>query len=156
MKVRRLLALTLSVLLVFALTGCNQDKTVSLQGVYEELMSADLFQDAQLDKAGKNALENFYYIDEADLENYLIYMDGTTNQAAEIALFEVKETSSLVTIESLIRDRLNDLSTKFEDYNKPQVVRIKEAAPVSNGKYIGVVVCSDSAKAKSILEKAFK
>lgn len=156
MKLRRLLALTLSVLLVFALSGCNQDKTVSLQGVYEELMSADLFQDAQLDKAGKNALENFYYIDEADLENYLIYMDGTTNQAAEIALFEVKDPANMVTIEALIRDRLNDLSTKFEDYNKPQVARIKEAAPVSNGKYIGVVVCSDSSKAKSILEKAFK
>lgn len=154
MNIKRILVLLLSLVLMFSLTACGKDSVVVLQNVYDALIDDDgnLFQDAQMEKGGKTALETFYYINESDLEDYLIYMDTASGQAAEVALFEVKDESTIVTIKSLLQDRQNDLKTRFEEYNPTEVSKIENAAIISNGKYIGMVICKDGAKAKEILK----
>lgn len=160
MRLKRFAAAVLaSALLVLSLSGCGEEKFVNFDDIYTSLVnSIESFQTSNMQKQGEKVLENYYYIDVNDLEDgqYRIYMsDPATGNADEIAMFKVKDKESVVTIRSLIQDRVDDLKIRYKDYKPEEMKKLEDALILDKGNYVFLVVCSDNSKAKSIINKAF-
>lgn len=155
MKLKKIFAITLATLMmVTALVGCGgKEKYVSFDDMYTNLTTAIDFSASNMQKQTEAALNNYYYIDPASLENYAIYMsDYATGNADEIAMFQVKEEDQVATIKALINDRINDLKVRYEDYKPEEMTKINNTAIVDEGKYIFVVISPDGETAKQVIK----
>ena len=158
-KMKRILAAMLSIMMLnLAISGCSSEETyVSLDEVYSKLTSSIDFSASKMQKQTEAALNNYYYIDPATLENYAIYMaDYATGNADEIAMFQVKDADQLTTVKSLINDRIKDLKVRYEDYKPEEMTKLDSAVVEEKGNYIFVVISPDNEKAKEILKEAIK
>ena len=155
-KMKRILAAMLSImLLTLAMSGCSSEETyVSFDEVYSKLTSSIDFSASKMQKQTEAALNNYYYIDPATLENYAIYMaDYATGNADEIAMFQVKDADQLTTVKSLINDRISDLKVRYEDYKPEEMSKIDGAVIKEKGNYIFLVISPDNDKAKEVLDE---
>lgn len=152
-------ALLTATLLVTMLAGCQSSSVLDFNELYTSLANANLFEGSNMTKMGQQALDNFYYIDEADLKdgNYLIYFAETsTGKADEVAMFEASDESKVVTIQSLIQDRINDLKIRFESYAPDEMPKLENAVVKTKGNYVVMVICQDYEKAAKIVDEALQ
>ena len=129
-RMKKLFAVVLAVLTMsMAFAGCSSEETyISFDEVYNQLTSSIDFSASKMQKQTEAALNNYYYIDPATLEDYAIYMaDYATGNADEIAMFQVKESDQMTTVKSLINDRISDLKVRYEDYKPEEMPKIESA-----------------------------
>ena len=120
-RMKKLFAVVLAVLTMsMAFAGCSSEETyISFDEVYNQLTSSIDFSASKMQKQTEAALNNYYYIDPATLEDYAIYMaDYATGNADEIAMFQVKESDQMTTVKSLINDRISDLKVAMRTTNR--------------------------------------
>lgn len=137
------------------LRGLQQQETyISFDEVYNQLTSSIDFSASKMQKQTEAALNNYYYIDPATLEDYAIYMaDYATGNADEIAMFQVKESDQMTTVKSLINDRISDLKVRYEDYKPEEMPKIESAIIEEKGNYIFLVISPDNEKAQEVLDQ---
>ena len=153
-RMKKLFAVVLAVLTMsMAFAGCSSEETyISFDEVYNQLTSSIDFSASKMQKQTEAALNNYYYIDPATLENYAIYMaDYATGNADEIAMFQVKESDQMTTVKSLINDRISDLKVRYEDYKPEEMPKIESAIIEEKGNYIFLVISPDNEKAQEVL-----
>lgn len=155
-RVKKLFAVILAVLTMsMAFAGCSSEETyISFDEVYNQLTSSIDFSASKMQKQTEAALNNYYYIDPATLEDYAIYMaDYATGNADEIAMFQVKESDQMTTVKSLINDRISDLKVRYEDYKPEEMPKIESAIIEEKGNYIFLVISPDNEKAQEVLDQ---
>lgn len=78
-RMKKLFAVILAVLTMsMAFAGCSSEETyISFDEVYNQLTSSIDFSASKMQKQTEAALNNYYYIDPATLEDYAIYMATT-------------------------------------------------------------------------------
>ena len=155
-RMKKLFAVVLAVLTMsMAFAGCSSEETyVSFDEVYNQLTSSIDFSASKMQKQTEAALNNYYYIDPATLEDYAIYMaDYATGNADEIAMFQVKESDQMTTVKSLINDRISDLKVRYEDYKPEEMPKIESAIIEEKGNYIFLVISRDNEKAQEVLDQ---
>ena len=149
-RMKKLFAVVLAVLTMsMAFAGCSSEETyISFDEVYNQLTSSIDFSASKMQKQTEAALNNYYYIDPATLENYAIYMaDYATGNADEIAMFQVKESDQMTT------DRISDLKVRYEDYKPEEMPKIESAIIEEKGNYIFLVISPDNEKAQEVLDQ---
>ncbi len=157
MKLKKILAMTLAAtMMVLSFAGCGKKESyLSFDELYSNLTSAIDFSASNMQKQGEAALNNYYYIDPATLENYAIYMsDYATGNADEIAMFQVKEEDQVAAVKALINDRINDLKVRYEDYKPEEMSKLDSAVVMEKGRYIVVVISPKNDQAKEIVKNA--
>ena len=154
---KRILTLTLAVAgLMLLLAGCGKSSYISFDDVYASLTKEVDFGDNMTEMSDK-ALETFYFIYDAEiLEDYKIYMDETGATANEIALFRLTKESDMTTVETIVKNRINDLKVSYEDYNQDEFFKVENAVVKTKGKYIMMVISSDSKTAASVIDEYLK
>ena len=155
-RMKKLFAVVLAVLTMsMAFAGCSSEETyISFDEVYNQLTSSIDFSASKMQKQTEAALNNYYYIDPATLEDYAIYMaDYATGNADEIAMFQVKESDQMTTVKSLINDRISDLKVRYEDYKPEEMPKIESAIIEEKGNYIFLVISPDNEKAQEVLDQ---
>lgn len=141
---------------LLVLAGCGKSNYISFDDVYTSLNKEVDFGDNMTEMSDK-ALETFYFIYDTDiLEDYKIYMDETGATANEIALFRLAKESDMTTVETIVKNRINDLKVSYEDYNKDEYYKVENAVMKTKGKYIMMVISPDSKAAASVLDEYLK
>ena len=150
-RMKKLFAVVLAVLTMsMAFAGCSSEETyISFDEVYNQLTSSIDFSASKMQKQTEAALNNYYYIDPATLEDYAIYMaDYATGNADEIAM-----SDQMTTVKSLINDRISDLKVRYEDYKPEEMPKIESAIIEEKGNYIFLVISPDNEKAQEVLDQ---
>lgn len=148
--------LALSLCLMLALSACGKASYVSFDDVYNDLTGSIDF-GSNMAEMSEIAAENFYFIyDTSIMEDYVIYMDESNATPNEIALFRLAKESDRTTVETIVKNRINDLKIGFEDYNPDEMYKLENAVVKSNGKYVMMVICGDNSKAADIINSYIK
>ena len=153
-KLLKVLALCLCLML--ALSACGKSSYISFDDVYNDL-SSNIDFGSNMSEMSEIAAENFYFIYDTDImEEFVIYMDESNATPNEIALFRLVNESDRTTVETIVKNRINDLKIGFEDYNPDEMYKLENAVVKSKGKYVMMVICSDNTKAAEILNTYLK
>lgn len=153
-KLLRAAALALGLCLL--LCSCSKSSYISFDDVYNDLVTKIDF-GSNMIECSQTAAENFYFIYDTDiLEDYVIYMDESNATPNEIALFRLAKESDRTTMETIVKNRVNDLKIGFEDYNPDEMYKLENAVIKSQGDYVMLVICKDSDTANDILKGYLK
>ena len=153
-KFVKVLALVLCLML--ALTACGKGSYISFDDVYNDL-TTDIDFGGNMAEMSEIAAENFYLIYDTDiLEEFVIYMDESNATPNEIALFRLAKESDRTTVETIVKNRINDLKIGFEDYNPDEMYKLENAVVKSSGNYVMMVICKDNSKAAEIINSYLK
>ena len=153
-KLMKTLALCLCLLL--ALSACGSSSYISFDDVYTDLTTEIDFGD-NMAEMSEIAAENFYFIYDTDvMEDFVIYMDESNSTPNEIALFRLAEESDRTTVETIVKNRINDLKIGFEDYDPDEMYKLENAVVKAQGKFVMMVICGDNAKAAEIINGYLK
>ena len=147
-KIAWLLAL---VCLVSALTGCGGKKELEPRAFVDELLSGAKFTDS-LDQLDDSIVPLLYGVDAADYTSAIVYA-GTGATAEEIAVFTARDDAAADRLLTAARTRVDDRIESFKNYGPAAAMTLENAIVEKNGKYVIVVVCSDSEGAAKIADK---
>lgn len=143
--------LAVSFSLMFCLSACGKSSYISFDDVYSDLILEIDF-GSNMANMSEIAAENFYFIYDTDiLEDYVIYMDESNSTPNEIALFRLASESDRTTVDTIVKNRINDLKIGFEDYKPDEMYKLENAVVKSKGKYVIMVICGDNEKAAEIV-----
>lgn len=153
-KLMKILSLCLALLI--ALSACGNTSYISFDDVYNDLITSIDF-GSNMSEMSEIAAENFYFIYDTEiLEDYKIYMDESNSTPNEIALFRLAKESDRTTVETIVKNRINDLKIGFEDYNPDEMYKLENAVVKSSGQYVMMVICGDNSKAADIIKGYLK
>ena len=147
-KIAWLLAL---VCLVSALTGCGGKKELEPRAFVDELLSGAKFTDS-LDQLDDSIVPLLYGVDAADYTSAIVYA-GTGATAEEIAVFTARDDAAADRLLTAARTRVDDRIESFKNYGPAAAMSLENAIVEKSGKYVIVVVCSDSEGAAKIADK---
>lgn len=90
-------------------------------------------------------LSKHYDIADNVIEDSSLYMSKTTDNASELACFQLKDPSKFPALQASITGHLNAKAAGFKSLNPTQYNALKSAAVTQQGKYVLVSVGSNSA-----------
>lgn len=152
----KVMALALGLVMILGFSGCEKSKYISFDDVHNDLIENVDFGDNMAEMSDK-ALENFYFVYDKDiLEDYVIYMDSSNATPNEIALFRLKKESDVTTMETIVKNRINDLKVGFVDYNPDEMYKLENAVVKTKDNYVMMVISNDNKKAAEIINKYLK
>ncbi len=147
-KIAWLLAL---VCLLTAFTGCGGKKELEPRAFVDELLSGAKFTDS-LNQLDDPVVPLLYGVDAADYTSAIVYA-GTGATAEEIAVFTARDDAAADRLLTAARTRVDDRIESFKNYGPAAAMSLENAIVEKSGKYVIVVVCSDSEGAAKIADK---
>ena len=134
--------------------GCGSSSPVSVDTeALATSLTGDISYDNELTVLSEDEITNYVTV-EKDVKCIMYMSSGST--AEEVAVFTAPDEETASTMKNNVQEFLNDQKTSFEDYIPEEAKRIEDAVLVVNGNYVVLCVSGDSAKAKEIIDSAFK
>lgn len=150
---KRIIALLLAVMTVFALTACGgKTTTVDAQSLAKALAEKTAFE-SELSAVSKEELGYYFQLPEkCDAAAYM--SAGST--AEEIFVVECYDGTSAAAMRASMKDFLDSQKTEMERYLPAEVDRINGAIFETYGTCVVLCVTSDTDTARSIIKEYVK
>ena len=142
-----------ALLLAAALCGCGggkNAKTIDLDALGAELAQSEVFTDT-MSQPAEGIAARIYGFEEADVKKCVLYT-GTGATAEEIFLVETSGEKSVSALKGACESRIANQKTAFQNYVPEELVKLDDAVLVTEGNYVLLVISSDSAAARAIVE----
>lgn len=159
---KRLLALTLSTMMILGLTACgaqDDDKKPEDVNISVDTMVEDLERELEFGammKLDGETLKQVYELDEALFEEYNANIPMMNIQTNEYSVFKLKDEGDVNKVKEALVTRAETVQKTFETYLEDQYENAKNFYLDSNGKYVIFVIHEDVDKAKTLFENYFK
>ena len=140
-----------AICLLSALTGCGGKKTMEPQAFVDELLAGASFVDS-LNQVSDAVVPIIYEVDAADYSSALVYC-GTGATAEEIAVFTAVDDAAAERLLQAARARVDHQIEVYSSYGPEAARTLGNGIVERSGNYVVVVVCSDSAGAKKIVDQ---
>ena len=139
------------------LWGCNKKETViDIDELTNEVISAAKFRD-ELQELDDTVLQNIYSsIQLSDIVKYKVYVNSTSAEAEELAIFEAKNEKGAQNIYQAVKERIDDLKFGFEGYLPEELIYIENAVIKKEGRYVLFGVGQNYEKINEIFNKHIK
>ena len=147
-KIAWLLAL---VCLLSALAGCGGKKELEPRAFVDELLANAKFTDS-LNQLDDPVVPLLYGVDAADYTSAIVYC-GTAATAEEIAVFTAKDDAAADRLLTAARARVDKQIESYKSYGPAAAMTLENAVVEKSGKYVVVVICTDSQGAAKIADK---
>ena len=132
-------------------TAADVDNLPELVAFVDELLSSARFTDS-LNQLDDPVVPILYGVDAADYTSAIVYA-GTGATAEEIAVFTARDDAAADRLLTAARTRVDDRIESFKNYGPAAAMSLENAIVEKSGKYVIVVVCSDSEGAAKIADK---
>lgn len=140
--------------LLTVLTGCgSKKKEIDLQTLPEEIMKGAAFTD-KLDALDAGVIPILYAVDTADYSDARVYA-GTAATAEEIAVFQAVDAAAADRLLKAVQTRVDKQLEVYKSYGPAAAMSLENAITAKSGNYVIMVICSDSAGAKKVVEQYF-
>lgn len=152
---------TLSI--IISLAGCTQRQSSETNMAPAEIVSAiaesqtdlpALTQAISPDEEFADYLSDYYFIDTEQVKDGAIYYaDGV--EASEITVLVLADEKAAETVRSAWEEYMKNRAGVFEGYAPQQAALIKNGNIVLNGRYVALLVCSDTSAAETAFLNCF-
>lgn len=153
-KLNRIAALVLALALVFALSACggNEDKTIDINALAQQLVDAGTFGEPMnpLDSAVALGLYG------ASEDTKVCAYAGTVATAEEVAVFECADENAANTLKTSLEQRNQNRIAQYASYDAEEVPKLENAVIISGGRYVVIIVAQDASAAEEIAVSALK
>lgn len=153
-----------SVLILFSLMGCGQGQSVETNMTPGEIAEAivgsqselpELIQITSADADFSTWLSDYYLIPSEQVENGAIYYaDGA--EASEIAVLVLADEKNAEAVGEALSQYKENRAGVFEGYAPQQAALAKGGTVSVNGKYVALLICKDTAAAKTAFLNCFE
>lgn len=160
MKLTKMMLLLACLLLCLVLTACGS-KEAGLD--LNAMTCAEIAQVAQ-DAAGfttltdvnASYLDKYLWIDEADLDDWVMRRDATRATPEMILVIKVKEGADQAAIKQAVQDYHDEQVLTYRDYQPLQMPKLESAKVMEQGNVIVLIVGPDAAKVNAALGNGWK
>ena len=151
---KKFLTLILALALALSLCACGGTskgtKSVDLDALAAELLDSGVFTDI-MSQPADGVAARLYGFEDADVTKCIMYT-GTGATAEEIFLAEAVDGSAASALEASCGQRVENQKLAFANYAPGEVSKLDDAVIVTSGNYVILVVSSDAAAARSVVE----
>ncbi len=154
---KKVLGILLAGCMLLAVAGCGSsgDKNVDLDALGATIMEKVTFT-SQLTKLTDSVVGSFYVFDSADVDDYVVYANGTGATAEEVALFKASSSEAADRIYKLAQSRIEDLKFQFENYVPAEMTKLNDPVLVKQGNYVFLGLSNDNEQMKKLFNDALK
>ena len=132
----------------------TENKNVDAKAIADSLLSEISYTD-QLSAVDLDTAKMFLNFADVEInEAYIYESSGAT--AEEIVVLVCKDSDSAAKAKSAFEQRVSEQKENFTDYVPEEVPKLNDAVIITSREYAILSVSGDSAKAKDIIEGAFK
>lgn len=132
----------------------TENKSVDAKAIADSLLSEISYTD-QLSAVDLDTAKMFLNFADVEInEAYIYESSGAT--AEEIVVLVCKDSDSAAKAKSAFEQRVSEQKENFTDYVPEEVPKLNDAVIITSREYAILSVSGDSAKAKDIIEGAFK
>lgn len=157
----KLLALTLSAVMVLGLTACGsaEEEKPEEVNIPVDTMIKDIEKELEFGammELDSESLMNFYELDEALFEEYSANIPMMNVQTNEYSVFKLNDEADVEKVKEALTTRAETVQKTFETYLEDQYENAKNFYLDSNGKYVIFVIHENVDNVKPIFENYFK
>lgn len=103
----------------------------------------------------QDRLSNYYKFAEGDVDDFVLYIEGSGGFADEVGIFHVANPDHLNNVQDACSERLEVRRKDFTGYNPDEETKIDNSVILTQGNYILVLVSEDSDTLKTTFTEAF-
>lgn len=149
---KKLLSVLLSGALVLSLAACGGEKDFDPTAVFHDLMETPGVFTSGLEEVDQATACALYGIDEATVTGSAVYMANATS-AEEVAIFTLNSEEAAQAAAKQLGYRVDDRAEELKSYLPDEAPKLEGAMVETRGSSVLLLVCSDYAAAKKVLEK---
>lgn len=149
---KKLLSVLLSGALVLSLAACGGEKGFDPTAVFHDLMETPGVFTSGLEEVDQATACALYGIDEATVTGSAVYMANATS-AEEVAIFTLNSEEAAQAAAKQLGYRVDDRAEELKSYLPDEAPKLEGAMVETRGSSVLLLVCSDYAAAKKVLEK---
>ena len=149
--------------ILLSMTGCSKKQSLETGKAPDDMMEAitesqtgllELRQITSKDEDFAVWLSDYYLIEAEQVEDGTIcYADGV--EASEIAVLVLGEEKDSKEVQEALKEYIRNRAGVFEGYAPQQAALAQGGIVVSNGRYIALLICEDTAAAKAAFLDCF-
>ena len=148
---KKILTILLAAAMLLSMVACSGEKAIDPQAVYSHLLT-DVAYDAPLTDAGD--LASLYFSGLPAGVTVKLSISSSGYYPDEVAMFTASSKADVDAVKLSIQNHLSQVRTQFQNYLPEEVITIDNAITWENGQTVILVITSDTATAKALLEKA--
>ena len=135
-------------------TAPEAEKAVNVSDLAGTLLN-DVKYDDTLTEVDLDTAKMFLNFADVEIEEAAIY-ESSGATAEEIVVVKCKDSDSAAKAKTAFEQRVSEQTENFTDYVPSEVPKLKAAVIITSKEYAILSVSADDAKAKEIIEGAFK
>ena len=153
---KKLLILVTVLILALSLAACGAQEEVSidLDAVADEISGANLFVDTELQPVASETIAGMLGLDSSLISSARYYM-GAGATGEEWGLFECVDAQSAESLVAQLQTHRDDLLATYESYAPDAVPRIENAVIMAKGKYVVFITAEQYAQAQTVADNYF-
>lgn len=154
---KRIASLILVALMTITLSGCGKttDKNVAVNDVIVAVEEKVEFP-ASENYTDMARFEQEYYVNGADIEEFVVKKPKINVSASEVAIIKVKEAGKVEDVKASVEKHVKDLETQWEHYLPDQLELVKNAKINTFGNYVVLIISPDAEQVENIIQEQLK
>jgi septum formation inhibitor MinC len=147
--------LTVAILITFiALYQVLKVKDVDMDSLRQSL--SQIIDSEHMDIGDSSKLRKLYYISKNEVEDFILYSPKSNMEANEVLILKAKNEEDIEHLKVKVEERVKKQSDSFKNYRPEEYDIISNRVLDIKGKYLILIISSESEKIESAINKEFK
>ncbi|HAK42456.1 MAG TPA: hypothetical protein DCM59_06795 [Clostridium sp.] len=147
--------LTAAILITFiALYQVLKVKDVDMDSLRQSL--SQIIDSEHMDIGDSSKLRKLYYISKNEVEDFILYSPKSNMEASEVLILKAKNEEDIEQLKVKVEERIKKQSDSFKNYRPEEYDIISNRVLDIKGKYLILIISSESEKIEAAINKEFK
>lgn len=147
--------LTAAILITFiALYQVLKVKDVDMDSLRQSL--SQIIDSEHMDIGDSSKLRKLYYISKNEVEDFILYSPKSNMEASEVLILKAKDEEDIEQLKVKVEERIKKQSDSFKNYRPEEYDIISNRVLDIKGKYLILIISSESEKIEAAINKEFK
>ena len=147
--------LTAAILITFvALYQVLKVKDVDMDSLRQSL--SQIIDSEHMDIGDSSKLRKLYYISKNEVEDFILYSPKSNMEANEVLILKAKNEEDIEHLKVKVEERVKKQSDSFKNYRPEEYDIISNRVLDIKGKYLILIISSESEKIEAAISKEFK
>lgn len=147
--------LTAAILITFiALYQVLKVKDVDMDSLRQSI--SQIIDSEHMDIGDSSKLRKLYYISKNEVEDFILYAPKSNMEANEVLILKAKNEEDIEQLKVKVEERIKKQSDSFKNYRPEEYDIISNRVLDIKGKYLILIISSESEKIEAAINKEFK
>jgi len=129
-------------------------KDVDMDSLRQSL--SQIIDSEHMDIGDSSKLRKLYYINKNEVEDFILYAPKSNMDANEVLILKAKNEEDIEQLKVKVEERIKKQSDSFKNYRPEEYDIISNRVLDIKGKYLILIISSESEKIEAAINKEFK